>query len=344
MKDKVPSSYAGARAAQLMRVLAKWAKLLSLSLLALVLTGILVGWAYQAIMEARDDRRYPPRGRLVEVSGHRMHIDCKGQGSPTVIIEQGIGVQSLSWSQVNEHLSAITTVCAYDRVGMGHSDPVDHPTSSREVAENLHGLLQAAGVTGDIVLVGWSAGGMYAREYYRQFPDRVKGMVLVDSAHEQQSVRMPPPQDIPFNPIVVYQYLAPIGWIRASGMLERQIAKSPLPIPVKQRLVAVRSKAHMYRTLVAEGEGFLADLAENRAPPDLGEMPLIVLTAGKPGDPFMTENLTVWLELHRELSRLSTNGKHIIATKSAHAIHRSEPDLIIDSVHDVVSAVRGEQH
>ena len=100
----------------------KAAKRILLGLVALVLAAPLLGWTYQTAMEARDDRRYPAPGRFVDVDGHRMHIFCQGRGSPTVIVEQGIGAQSLSWAPINERMSEITTVCAYDRVGMGYSD------------------------------------------------------------------------------------------------------------------------------------------------------------------------------------------------------------------------------
>lgn len=308
--------------------------------IGLVLLGVLSGWIYQTTMEARDDRNYPAPGRLVDVDGHRMHIFCQGHGTPTIIVEQGIGAQSLGWAPLNERMSEITTVCAYDRAGMGYSDPVDHVTSAEEVARNLNKLLHNAGMTDDIVLVGWSAGGMYAREYYRQFPDHVKGMVLVDSSHEQQLARMPPPDDESFNPLKLDLYLAPIGWIRLSGEVEERFANSPLPAPIRDRLIAVNLKAHMSRTRLAEGDGLLADLAAKRAPPRLGSLPLIVLSEGKPNIPFMQENLQTWAQLQEELAHLSTNGRHIVATQSAHAIHRTEPDLIINSVQEVVAAAR----
>jgi pimeloyl-ACP methyl ester carboxylesterase len=316
------------------------AKLFLYGLIGLSVAAVLSGWIYQTTMEARDDRRYPPPGKLVDVDGHRMHIFCQGQGSPTVIVEQGIGAQSLAWAPLNERMAETTTVCAYDRAGMGYSEPVNHPTLAEEVASNLHKLLQNAGVTDDIVLVGWSAGGMYAREYYRQFPDRVKGMVLVDSAHEQQLDRMPPPDDDSFNPLKLDQYLAPIGWIRLTGEVEERFANSPLPAPIRDRLVAVNLKAHVPRTRLAEGDGLNADLLAKKSPPSLGSLPLIVLSEGKPNNPFMQEHLQTWFQLQDELAHLSTNGRHIVATQSAHAIHRTEPDLIFNSVQQVVSDAR----
>jgi pimeloyl-ACP methyl ester carboxylesterase len=300
----------------------------------------ILGAIYQAAMEARDAARFPPPGRLVDVDGSRMHIFCEGSGTPTVIVEQGIGAQSLGWAPLNERMSAFTTVCAYDRAGMGYSDPLDHATPATEVARRLHTLLGKVGID-DIVLVGWSAGGMYAREYYRQFPDRVKGMVLVDSSHEQQLVRLGDPDVGYVNPFERERVLAPIGWTRLTGAVEARFANSPLPAPVRDRLIALNLKSRLPRTMVAEGQGFRADLAANRTPPGLGSLPLIVLSEGKPNNPFMQEHIRTWSELQDELAHLSTNGRHIVAAESAHAIHRTEPDLIFNAVREVVAAVRG---
>jgi pimeloyl-ACP methyl ester carboxylesterase len=270
-----------------------------------------------------------------------MHIFCQGQGTPTVVVEQGIGAQSLGWAPLNERMSAITAVCAYDRAGMGYSDPLDHPTPATEVARRLHALLEKAGINGDIVLVGWSAGGMYSREYYRQFPERVKGMVLVDSSHEQQLFRLGDPDTGYVNPLELDRYLAPLGWLRLSGDVEARFAASPLPTPIRERLIALNLKSNTPRSMLAEGQGFRADLQANRAPPTLGDLPLVVLSEGNPNSPFMQERIRSWFQLQDELAHLSTNGRHVVATRSAHAIHRTEPDLIVNAVRDVVTSARG---
>lgn len=269
-----------------------------------------------------------------------MHIYCRGQGSPTLIVEQGLGSQSLSWDPLNERLSHITTVCACDRAGMGYSDPIDRPTRAQDVARNLHTLLQEAGISGDLAFVAWSAGGLYAREYYRQFPDHVKGMVLVDSVHEQQVYRLGSPLDNGFDPLKLDQYLAPLGWFRLNGDIERRFSRAPFPEALRERLIAINLKSHMPRTLLNESEGLDADLAEDRPPPQLGNIPLIVLAEGRPNIAFMQQHLKTWLRLQQELAHLSTDGRLVVATTSAHAIQRTQPELIIKSVDQVVVAVR----
>ena len=298
------------------------------------------GATWQAAMEARDDREFPPPGRLVDVNGHLMHIHCQGEGSPVVVVEQGVGSQSLGWAPLNEQLATITTVCAYDRPGMGYSDPVDHPTPATEIARNLNKLLQNAGLTEDIVLVAWSAGGIYSREYYRQFPERVKGMVLVDSSHEQQLFRLGDPDVGYRNPLRTDRWLAPIGWVRLRGSVPKLFENSPLPEPIRDRLIAINLKTHMPRTMVFEGDAMRADLEENHSPPNLGDIPLVVLSEGAPNIEFMQERMDKWYELQDELANLSSRGQHIVATKSAHAIHRTEPELIVEAVRQVVQAAR----
>jgi hypothetical protein len=122
--------------------------------------------------------------------------------------------------------------------------------------------------------------------------------------------------------------------------VEKRFANSPLPHEIRDRLVAINLKSHMPRTLVAEGDALYADLAAPHSPPNLGTIPLVVISEGKPNNPFMQEHLKTWYELQERLAHLSTNGEHIVATRSAHAIHRTEPALIIDAVKEVVSAVR----
>ena len=311
-------------------------------ILALVLVTLAAGWTYQRIAERRDDRLYPPPGRLYPVNGRLMHIHCRGTGSPTIIVEQGIGGPSIDWNGVNEQMSHITRVCDYDRAGMGYSEPAYTPTRAADVARNLHTLLGEAAIEDDIVFVAWSAGGLYAKEYFRQFPQRVKGMILVDSTHEQTIQRMPAaPSNLENLDHLMRQYrLAQFGWLRLSGDVARQYANAPLPEDDRKRLIAFFLKSHTYRTLTVEGIGLEQDQAIGAPPPNLGDMPLVVIAEGKPRNPYMKENIAKWHELQRELAGLSTRGRFVIATQSAHFIHRTEPGLIVKAARDVVEAAR----
>ena len=316
-----------------------------LGLVALAVVSLAGGWTYQRMSERRDDRRYPPPGELHTVNGRLMHIHCRGSGSPTIVVEQGIGGPSIDWNEINERMAATTRVCDYDRAGMGYSQPAYQPTRSADVVRNLHGLLHESGIDGDLVFVAWSAGGLYVREYYRQFPAQVKGMVLVDTPHEQTIQRMPaqPSNAENLDRLRRQYFLAHFGWLRLSGEIEGQYAQHPPREEDRNRLIAIFQKTHTYRTLADEGEGLELDLAVGAAPPSLGNLPLVVIAEGKPRHPYMQQNLALWHQLQQELAGLSTDGRLVIAGNSAHFIHRSEPEIIVKAVNDVVESVRAAQ-
>src|SRR4051812_26628883 len=142
----------------------------------------LLGAAYESVSEAADARAYPPPGQMVDVGGYRLHINCVGAGSPTVVIEAGQGDSSVSWSSwVQPRVATTTRVCTYDRAGMGYSDPGPLPRTAERFAQELHTLLLRADEPGPYVLVGHSLGGLTVRIFAHEYPADVLGVVLVDS-------------------------------------------------------------------------------------------------------------------------------------------------------------------
>ena len=107
---------------------------------------LLLGARYEAAAEDADARAYPPPGQLVDVGGYRLHLNCVGTGSPTVVIDAGWGDCSGGWSRVQPEAAKTTRVCTYDRAGMGHSDAGPLPRTAEHFARELHALLQHAGV------------------------------------------------------------------------------------------------------------------------------------------------------------------------------------------------------
>ena len=162
---------------------------LVIGLVALAVIGVI----YQAFATEIYRRIYPPPGELVDVGGHSLHLNCVGEGSPTVILESGLGAMSVDWANIQPEVADTTRVCAYDRAGSGWSEPGPGPGDPQQIAGELHTLLGNAGIDGPYVLVGHSFGGlyvlMYADQYADQYPNEVEGMVLVDSSHPEQSTR-----------------------------------------------------------------------------------------------------------------------------------------------------------
>ena len=153
----------------------------------LALGLILVGAVYESVTEASDVRAYPPPGQMVDVGGYRLHINCTGAGSPTVVIDAGWGDWSLGWSGVQPGVAATTRVCTYDRAGMGYSEAGPLPRNAGQFAKELHTLLEQAGIPGPYVLAGHSMGGLTVRVFAHEYPAEVAGIVLIDSMSPGQA-------------------------------------------------------------------------------------------------------------------------------------------------------------
>src|SRR5688500_1814225 len=131
-----------------------WRPLLGLVVVLLALA--VAGAIYQAIATELAERAYPPHGEMVDVGGYSFHINCLGQGSPTVVLDGGSGEWSAQWVRVQREVSATTRVCAYDRAGMGWSEMGPDPRDARQITSELHTLLSKGGIEGPYVLVGHS--------------------------------------------------------------------------------------------------------------------------------------------------------------------------------------------
>ena len=163
----------------------RWMLYAAISLAFIIVAALIL----QSIATAVDRRRYPPPGRLVDIGGYRLHLNCQGKrlsGDPTIVAEAGAYGNSLTWSRIQPELARYGQVCIYDRAGLGWSDPGPGPQTGRQIAFEPHTLLQRAGIKGPFVLVGHSLGGLYVRLYASQYPEDVAGVVLVDSVHEDQ--------------------------------------------------------------------------------------------------------------------------------------------------------------
>lgn len=303
----------------------------------LVVVG-LIGASYEAIAAAGDAQRYPAPGQLVDVGGYRLHIQCVGAGSPTVVLDAGLGGSSLDWSLVQPSLGRTTRVCAYDRASMGWSDPSPQPRTPRQIADELHTLLTNAGIAEPYVLVGHSLAGKNVRLFALAHPEQVAGMVLVDARGEYVDANTSPAEFQGFQQALAAQ--ASLFRVARSLGLVRLIGASLWGAPAMPR--ATRTEGVLLRTSrqavdveTAEGLHRATDDTLLQAAPSLGDRPLLVLAAGQKValDP-------IWAEAQRRQATLSTHGQLIVAEGSGHAIHWDQPALVIDAVRQVVDAVR----
>src|SRR5215216_1052624 len=209
-----------------------WRPLLGLVVVLLVLA--IVGAIYQASATERAERAYPPPGEMVDVGGYSLHINCVGQGSPTVILDAGLGDFSAQWVRVQREVSDTTRVCAYDRAGMGWSEMGPEPRDAKQITRELHTLLTKAGIEGPYVLVGHSFGGLYMQTYAARYPDEVAGVALVDSSTEPDQFSQRPVTRDSYEPqkqkFAVVPLLARLGVV----LLLYHI-RAPPHVPPQQR-------------------------------------------------------------------------------------------------------------
>ena len=329
-------------------------------LLALV-AGLI--WALGSRAKARLAARYPAPGLMVDVGGYRLHLNCQGTpaaGRPTVVLEAAHSEPGLSWASVQPEVAKFTRVCSYDRAGLGWSEPSPKPRTADTIVDELHTLLARAGIEPPYVLVGHSIGGMYVRLYAHEHPDEVAGMVLVDATHEEQSARMP-------AAIAKMQATSTnaagcvFGFFRATSSigLLAPFAKMkggvwPMPIPREARaayLSTVYSGPQYFKAATRETLAMPESLALVRARQirSLGDIPLTVISAGKPviaaghgiSEADAEQMKAVATELHVEMAALSPRGKRVIAEGSGHYVQVERPALVVDAIREVVEAPRG---
>jgi pimeloyl-ACP methyl ester carboxylesterase len=269
---------------------------------------------------------------LVDIGdGRRLWLECRGEGSPTVILEAGYRSPANVWTDdlvqsddprtmVLEGVAGFTRVCAYERPGAAgvihgelqpsRSDPVPMPRTAESVVADLHALLQAAGVPGPYVLVGHSLGGLFVRLYAATYPDQVVGLVLVDAWSERLKDELTPEQWKTY--------------VRFNSILPPQMAGYP-----------------EYETV-----DFAAASATMRAAHPLGPIPLVVIAHGQPFG-LQAEDLgfppealeKAWRAAQEGLASLSPRGRFEVAEESAHYVQLQQPDLVIAAIRQVVEAV-----
>jgi pimeloyl-ACP methyl ester carboxylesterase len=259
-----------------------WLKRGLLGLLIFIIVLSVVGAVYQTVATQMDKRNYSAPGQLVEVGGYQMHMYCVGvntAGSPTVILESGLGATSSAWAWIQPEVAKTTRVCSYDRAGMGASDPRPEPRDAKHIASELHMLLQNANISRPYVLVGWSYGGVYVRVYADQYPEDVVGLVLLDGSSPEQCTSTPEGQAQCASNAKIYSLapaLACLGVMRVMGLLQ---PASGLPSPQSEELQASFSASKDWDAQSAE---FLASPETNAQvlkAESLGNIPLFIVTA-----------------------------------------------------------------
>jgi len=315
-----------------------------------LLSGLLAGTAYNTFQNWNLNRLHPVPGKIYDVSGAPMHLYCVGGGSPSIILESGLGNDWLIWQKVQGQIARTNRVCSYDRAGIGWSPARAGSRGALTIAEQLGMLLRKAGIDDRLVLVGHSAGGLYARAFAGLFPKRVVGLVLVDASSPEAFHAFPSP--VLRNRLIAERHRqAPWLFFKVATGLSRLSGDYCNPntsqrIPAVQDLARAEDCRPTYmNSWLGEWDEFESSAEQVAKLPCCDSMPLLVISQD-PGPPKQNTSRQktgeeTWDSVQEKLKHLSSRSMRIIARKSGHYVMVDRPDVVLAGIRIVTDELQG---
>jgi pimeloyl-ACP methyl ester carboxylesterase len=318
--------------------------------LALAVAGVFVlGTLFNAIAGAILRARYPPPGAYYTVDGRAMHLFCAGTGSPTVLLEGGLGDDWLYWQKVQPALVRTVRVCSYDRAGIGWSEPQPGRRDAKVIAAQLHALLARAGERGPFLLVGASAGAFYVRLFAAMYPEDTIAIVFVDGSVPDQ-IRLPGRE---YSEAVasardrearLESIEDAIGWSRLIGRCRGEVESGLEAYAGIARATACRPR--FATSWLGEWKEFWQSADEAAAARCCDEMPIAIVSQDpdRPKTGWTAQAIAdqrVWNRLQESLKGLSPRNYRIIARGSGHHVMIDRPDVVIEVIGRLVTSIRG---
>jgi pimeloyl-ACP methyl ester carboxylesterase len=308
----------------------------------------------------QNEEEPPPTGRMIDLGGYKLHLDCIGKGTPTVLLSIGAGGFSTDWALVQSKVAAFTRVCSYDRSGAAWSDLGPKPRSMDQEAFDLHRLLTSAGERGPYVVVGQSLGGMVVRIFAEEHPKEVVGVVLVDAYSEDaqlftngamKRMRLEAknrPIPAPRTRATAADGLTPDESQKIEAFVKQYIRNPKIDPPydkLPECAQRVRLWAMQQPKNYAQDDDYMAEIsarmyAEDQAQEHpLGSVPLVVLTRDKNKHDYQGPQTASLVKEHEEqqarMAKLSSDGKQVVVPKPGHQIELEAPEKVVAAIHDI---------
>ena len=305
-----------------------------------------------------------PPGRLIDIGGFRLHLNCSGQGTPSVVLDAALGASSVSWSLVQPELARTTRVCSYDRAGFGWSDAGPVPRTAGRIADELRILLARGGVPPPFVLVGHSFGGFVMRIFASRHLNDVVALVLVDPAHPEDWVKPAPKEQVKIDRGVrlcrhgakaarlglarIVSLLVSAGALSAARALVAVASRGALsredegilapvwklPPEARKPLKYFWTQPRFFDALGSQIESICISSAEviDASAAGYGDVPIVTISSTDPGEHRLRQQ--------EALAQLSRRGRHIVAANSGHWIPLDEPTLVVEVVRQAIVEAR----
>jgi pimeloyl-ACP methyl ester carboxylesterase len=302
------------------------------ALVAMLLVSL--GGAYATFALNGDSRTSAMPGRLYDVGGYRLHLDCTGTGSPTVVLLSGTGEMSPSWGHIAPALAATTRVCAYDRAGQGWSESSPDVADGTHTARDLHALLAAGGERGPFVLAGHSSGGIYALTFAADHPDEVAGMILLDSSSPRQLELVP---SFAMTSEIMRRAVAVLPTLARTGLTQLTPSTSELPAPAAEQVASFAGSPRGLANVRDEQGALHVAMRQAQAVTTLDDRPLVVLTSQDE-----LSRTPGWAAAQDRLAGLTSNSRHSVVDVT-HAAMLDDPTSAATAaraIDDVVRSLR----
>ncbi|WP_338456359.1 alpha/beta hydrolase [uncultured Alteromonas sp.] len=289
---------------------------------------LLVGFVYQSYKSYVDSSSFEKSGEMLDVGGYSLYVEDSGSGKVNVIFDSGMGDDLSVWNKVANKVSKFSRVITYDRAGLGWSEESPKKRDSKAIIEELHSILEQKNLTGPIVLVGHSFGGVNMQLYALTYPEDIAALVLVDSAHEDQINRMP-------RMGLFQKYVLKFGMLAAPFGLPRLYLSNTSP---EERAKKSTTK-HQYTSL-DEASYFPQSLNQlDTLNPNYGGLPLVVIARNQPSSEIQNKNTKhyIWAGLQESLASRSTDSTLIFTGERQHSIHKVQPEIVIEAIQTLVN-------
>ena len=307
---------------------------------------LVIGAAWEQVERRQVAAAYPAPGRLIDIGGRRMQIECRGAGSPTVVFETGLDYfGALNWTKVYAPVTEYTRACAYSRAGIVWSDDKAGAHDGLGVAHDLHATLIAAGEKGPFVMVGHSLGGPYVSLFTGLYGDQVAGLVYVDASHPDQLRRFEAVLGMKPGGGMKSALQAAGKWVSWTGIPRMVASRAHNPTISREIMkIPLAFFATSLGPMVSERMAMPTTLVEAGVYRNLGARPVIVLTHGKPTPDMSKADAEIfdktWLEMQIDMATWSSRGTQRTVSDASHYIPNDDPDAVIAAIREVVDDVR----
>lgn len=320
-----------------------------INVLYALLALLALGWLFERWARGRSARRWSAPGRMVDVGGHELHVRTYGEGDMPVVFEADEGAWSTHWGRIPEDLGSVQATIAYDRAGLGWSQPGPPPRDAETLARELHQLLARLAPGKPAVLVGHGTGAHVLRAYAHRYPFETAGLVLVDPYHDGIADRLRREQIPPTSPskalFRVSSLLSSFGLLRLMGS-----SNGHLPLTDRQRATLdaleldprVRRGAADEMNAEAQSLAYLGKIAGSQS-----EIPMRIVTSTETllerdvPDAFPRHDYNrIWAEESERFLDLSRRAQRILVEGSGHQLQLERPEVVCQAILDVVDEAR----